>query len=144
MTLGPQSPPAQPTFEGPDSLSVSPDAKNLVNNVGNNNEVAAFGLQLAQAESNRGTERSGISDTRGSPSFHKANSGTKVREYELSIAEDDAGEDDEEKPEPPDMTIFPYVTHTNWKQFNLVFISDDTLEGDIKVFDVKAIKNKRQ
>lgn len=42
------------------------------------------------------------------------------------------------------MTVFPYVTHTNWKQYNLVFISDDTLEGDIKVYDVKAIKAKRQ
>ena len=41
------------------------------------------------------------------------------------------------------MTVYPYVTNTNWKQFNLIFINDDTLEGEIKMYDCAAIKGKR-
>ena len=36
------------------------------------------------------------------------------------------------------------MTHTNWKQYHLVFVSEDTLEGDIKIYDVQAIKRQRQ
>jgi hypothetical protein len=35
----------------------------------------------------------------------------------------------------------PNYVHTNWKVYKLVFINDDTLEGNIKMYDVLAIKN---
>ncbi len=38
----------------------------------------------------------------------------------------------------------PNYVHTNWKVYKLVFINDDTLEGNIKMYDVLAIKNQRK
>ena len=41
-------------------------------------------------------------------------------------------------------TFNPHYVHTNWKIYGLVFVNDDTLEGDIKMYDVVAIKNQRK
>lgn len=68
-----------------------------LNSGASNEAVPAFGLQVDKAESKQSTERSGMTETvGGSPSFHRAASGAKVKETEPSAIGEDAGEGDEE------------------------------------------------